>query len=429
MLILLFLYLLLPLVQIVFFIHGQLFLSLPDVLNFSASIAALHWILANVILSSKLPWLQGSIPYDARIRFHILSSAGICAAVLYHGVFKLVSGFAIDAVSWILMSVLIGLFSLALLWIPVPGFKSVRIWLTTKVVTSERLDYDRSKTLHRLFVLVLGLLLLIHISAAELFESVSPLSALLYWLLYLGAFGIYLLSITRVFSVDAEVFGIEKRQGILTIHLTPKRPLKYRGGQFAFMTVRTPSGKKEEHPFSFLSAPAADSPVIEQRAPVSFAIRALGDFTRDLENLKPGDRVHLKGSFGNFRPRNEEALCFVASGIGTVPVISILKELHALQDTRPVHLFLAVNHRDEIPERQTVEKIAATMENLTLHTMVFPEDGLKYSEDFFRENLPDHQRYSYYLCSSPGVRAAVVSALSDLGVKKSAIHFEAFSFG
>jgi predicted ferric reductase len=108
----------------------------------------------------------------------------------------------------------------------------------------------------------------------------------------------------------------------------------------------------------------------------------------------------------------------VALGIGTVPVISILKELHALKDTRPVHLFLAVNNRDEIPERQTVEKIAAAMDNLTLHTMIFPEEGLKYSEDFFRENLPDHQRYSYYLCSSPGVRAAVLAVLSGLGVKE-----------
>jgi hypothetical protein len=104
------------------------------------------------------------------------------------------------------MAVLIGMFSLALLWIPVPGFKSVRVWLTSRLAKNDRLDYDLSKTVHRALFLIPGLPLLLHITA--------------------------------------EFLGIEKRQGILMMHLTPQRPLNYRGGQFAFLTVRTPWGKR-----------------------------------------------------------------------------------------------------------------------------------------------------------------------------------------
>jgi predicted ferric reductase len=68
---------------------------------------------------------------------------------------------------------------------------------------------------------------------------------------------------------------------------------------------------KEEHPFSYLSSP--------REREVGFAVRASGDFTNKLAALKGGDRVRLTGGFGDFRPGKERALCFIASGIGTVP--------------------------------------------------------------------------------------------------------------
>ena len=424
------LYFVLPLIQLLFFLNGQLFITLPDAINFGASIFALHWLLANIMISSKIPWLQSAVPYDQRIRVHILSSAGIAAAVAYHALYKLLLGFAIDAVSWTLMAALIAMLALAVLWIPVPGFRSLRSRLIARLHRNEEADYDRSKNLHRLFVLALGLLILVHITRAELFESVNPVSTLLYAALYASSFGSYLLSLSGIFAVPARIVGVEQRRGILTVTAVPKRRLCYKSGQFAFLGASTSRGRREEHPFSFLSIPAdGRSQHSAEPEPVRFAVRAMGDFTRELAELKTNDRVWIRGAYGNFRPGKEPALCFVASGIGTVPIISNIKDLHARGDNRPIRLFLAVNHRDEIPELETIESIAATMPNLELTIMVFPEDGLKYSLEFFRDNLPDKHRYSYYLCSSPGVRRAVFSALTRLGVRKSAIHYEAFSFG
>lgn len=73
-------------------------------------------------------------------------------------------------------------------------------------------------------------------------------------------------------------------------------------------------------------------------------------------------------------------------------------------------------------------EIAESMSNVKIHMLVYNKDNLKYSEDFFRKNLTEHHRFSYYLCLSPGVRSVVLQALTALGVKKSAIHYEAFSF-
>jgi len=74
-------------------------------------------------------------------------------------------------------------------------------------------------------------------------------------------------------------------------------------------------------------------------------------------------------------------------------------------------------------------EIAESMSNVKIHMMVYKEDGMRYSVDYFRKTLSDHGDFYFYLCSSPRVRSIVFKALTALGVKKSAIHYEAFSFG
>jgi predicted ferric reductase len=315
----------------------------------------------------------------------------------------------------------------AVLWIPLPGFRTFHQWILKTMKGGSDLNYDRSKMLHRTFILLIGGILLLHITEAELVSSVSPLSKILYWLLYGSSFGLFLLSHSKAFRVKSEVLAIEEKQGIITIHLQPEKSIRYQSGQFTFLKVDKIAKGREEHPFSFLS----HSPSSEDKSkiePVSVAVRAVGDFTGNLIHLKPGDSVHLGGSYGNFRPGKEKALCFIASGIGTVPILSIFKELHSKGDTRKIQLFLAVNHEDELPERVKILELVSHMENVQAHLMVYNKASLRFSEEFFREKLTDYINYSYYLCSSPGVRNLVFNALRNMGIKKSSIHYEAFFF-
>ena len=429
MLILIPMYIILPAVQLYFFLNAQYFgFGIADALNYGASIFALHWLLSNVILSAKIPWLQSIIPYDARIRFHIYSTAGIAIAVLYHSIYKFALDISMDPVTWILMGILVLMISFALLWIPVPGFRIFRNKLVQGIKGGKEVNYDRSKNLHKLFVLIIGGVLLLHIIGAELFSDVNTFSTILYILFYGGSFSLYILSLTGAFRIKAEILSIEENQGILTVKLQPKRRIHYKSGQFTFLGSQVGNGIKEEHPFSFLSFPEKGEKTRKGMEPVSLAVRAMGDFTRGLTSLKNGDMIQLRGAYGNFRPGKEDNLCFVASGIGTVPIISILKELHSKGDKRKIHLFLAVNHEDEIPEKENIIKIASSMANLDFHLMVFNKDGLRYSEELFIKALDDHGIFSYYICSSPPVRTIVVDALKNLGVKKSKIHYETFSF-
>lgn len=415
-----FLYIALPALQVAFFLYGRPLTGFAEALNYAASISAFHWLSANVILSAKIPRLQRIIPYDARIRFHIFSTAGIASTLAYHALYKIVLGKTIDIVSWSLLIVLVVMFASAVLWIPVPGFVAFRTKTIALIRKGKAFSYDRTKALHGYFVLGLSLLIVLHIANAGLFDDVPAVSTLLYFVLYALSFGLYAFSKTGIYGVSATVARVEPHREILTISLVPDRRHRFRSGQFAFLRAHGIS-RWEDHPFSYLSVPGDRE--------LKFAVRSCGDFTNKLAALKAGDKVRVTGGFGDFRPGRESSLCFIASGIGTVPFISILKELNATGDQRPLKFFLAVNYEEEIPDLHEVRRIVGEMPNLDLRLLVFSVDGLRYSTDFFRAELADPDSFSYYICSSPRVRTDVVRSLSDLGVKKSKIKFEAFSLG
>ena len=425
----LFLFVLLPGIQIGVFLAGQLSFGFGvgagEMINYAASIAAFHWMMGNVVLGTKLPWLQRVIPYDRRVRFHIQSTAGIAIAVAYHGLYKVATSHLLDPVTWALTGVILGTFLLAVLWIPVPGFRAFRTRVLAYTKRRAEQNYDRSKRIHKVAVLGLSVLLMLHLLSSELFSQVPRLSAAGYWALYLLTVGAYVLSLTKASRVRATVTGVTEKKGIVTLSLRPDRPVRFAGGQFTFLRMEDSGKRFDEHPFSFLSGGVATD---GNSGEITFAMRKIGDFTSGLASLRPGAAVSLRHGFGNFRPRRKKDLCLIGSGIGIVPLLSILKELAEKKDARSIKAVLSVTDREEIPEPENLRRIVSALPRLTLHLLVYSEDGRLLSEEFLGEILPDRERYDYYLCSSPKVRDIVVRSLKNLGIPSSAIRYEAFSF-
>lgn len=416
---LLFLYGLLPSAQLVLYLQGQHLLSITSVLNSAASIFAFHWLFANTIVASKIPWLQNNLPYDRRIRFHILASMGLSVAVAYHAFFKIISGRDIDPLSWILLACIVALIGLALLWIPVPGATAIRQRALALFNRPTLFSYDTSKSIHKVLTLALMPIVIMHVAQTDLFNDVPPLSALAYLVLFGSALVLYLLPKTGLFRTGAKVISMTLLNDIVIVELMPEKPIKFKSGQFFFLKTKLSTGSKEEHPFSFLSTPAEPT--------IQFAARAVGDFTHGLTSIQTGSRIAISGGYGSFYPRQESALCFIASGIGVVPLLSILKDLHAHGDPRPIHFHVSVKHPSEIPEYDKLLQIATTMPNLNLKIIVPSVDGLRYSTEYFKRELPNPEIYSYYLCSSPKVRSEVIHTLRGLGISRRNIHYENFS--
>jgi len=416
---LIFLYLILPATQLALYLQEQTLLSVGEVLNGAASIFGFHWLFANIIVAAKIPWLQKRLPYDKRIRFHTLASLGLLVAVAYHAVYKIVSGREIDILSWMLLAIMILFIGLAILWVPALGTVTLQQRVLALLHRTKLFSYDTSKSIHKVLSFVLIPIVILHVGKTDLFSDVPPLSTLAYLAVFGVALVLYLLPKTGIFRTWAKVVKVEQWNDIVVIEFMPEKPYRYKSGQFFFLRVKRNNGHTEEHPFSFLSNPAEPT--------LSLAARAVGDFTQELKTLQPGSRIAISSGFGSFGPRTEPAICFIASGIGIVPFLSILKDLHAQGDSRPIQFYIAVNDLHEIPEYDKLQQIASSMPHLQLRILVFSVDGLRYSTAYFKSTLQDPEKFVYYLCSSPRVRNDVIHSLQELGISRQAIHYENFT--
>lgn len=418
------LYGLLPVVQTGVYLMGLPFADLNDTLNYSASIIGYHWLLANVLLSLKIPVFQNSLPYDRRIRFHVWTTLGLTVFMVWHSLYTIfLKAKEIDLVSWTLLGLFSGLLLLSALWIPLPGLRTLRAKGRDLFRFGFVKSYDWLKAGHKVLFLALAALTYVHIVQAEVVALVPPLSAWGYQGLFLVTAAAFLW--TRIHNLtlpSLTIRSVVTQGGIVRLSLSPHPRLRYRSGQFAFLRFDHPSLRGEEHPFSFTST--------RYEKGVGFAVRALGDFTGKLSALGPGDRVRVNGGFGAFHPApGTTPLALIGSGIGAAPLVSILKEIGLREPQREVVCLLSVNRRDELLEVDALAQLQHSMPHLTLKVFVFEEDGKLYGPELFTRELGTPCRYRYYVCSSEKVRAIVVGALRSLRVPMRRIHFEAFNLG
>lgn len=423
-LLLIVLYLVLPLVQSWVYLAGLPFADSIDTVNFAASIFAYHWLLANVLMSLKLPVLQNSLPYDLRIRIHVFSTLGLVAFVVWHGVYTIfLKAKMIDIVSWSLVGVFAGLLLLSMLWVPLPGFKTFRTKVQQAVRWGALRSYDWLKASHKVLFTALAALAYVHVVQSDILGEVPAVFAWAYQGLFLVTAAAFLWTRIRNLTLPSlEVVSVAAEGGIVRLALEPHARLHYRSGQFAFLRFDHPELRGEEHPFSFTSAGHENE--------VAFAVRPRGDFTAKLTQLKAGDRVRVNGGFGAFHPRRGTApLALIGSGIGSAPLISILKDLAVREPHREVVCLLSVRSRDELLDAPALEALKAVMPQLTLRVLIPREDGQYYGPEVLARELGDATRFQCFVCASDEVRAVVVRALKGLGVRPRRIHFEAFNLG
>ncbi len=106
------------------------------------------------------------------------------------------------------------------------------------------------------------------------------------------------------------------------LHLTlrpSEAPMDFRPSQFVYLVVHKEGITPEPHPYSIACGYNR-----EQR--IKLGIKLVGDHTRTLPGLEPGDRVTLYGPYGHFSDRfldGERDCVFIAGGIGITPFLGM----------------------------------------------------------------------------------------------------------
>jgi predicted ferric reductase len=206
-------------------------------------------------------------------------------------------------------------------------------------------------------------------------------------------------------------------------------PLDYHAGQFVWMTEGGRRFPLLDHPFSI-----ADSPT---RPGLSLIIKEVGDFTRNIGDLKPGTPIGIDGPYGEFalEAHPGESVLLVAGGVGIAPIVGILRDMVARRETRPVRVAYAVGMPTNFA---CLDEIAAAAAVLDLKVLLISEAATPDWQGAV--GRLDHARLKDLLegiepetcvalmCGPGGMVSAVSDALLDLGLLMKNVVYERFDY-
>lgn len=161
-------------------------------------------------------------------------------------------------------------------------------------------------------------------------------------------------------------------------------------------------------------------------------------------SLKPGDKVHMSGPYGDFHPifDSKAEMMWIGGGAGMAPlraqIMHMTKTLHTTD--REMHYFYGARALNEVFYLEDFLEIEKEFPNFHFHLALDRPDpiadakGVKYTPGFVHQVIYDTylknhdtpEDIEYYMCGPGPMSKAVVSMLDNLGVDPSSIHYDDF---
>jgi len=295
-----------------------------------------------------------------------------------------------------------------------------------------RLTYARWRGLHNALgigALALGLL---HAVGVDRYLTQGPSGLLTTGVAGVGILGLVELRLMRPRRLARRPYVVERvaneRGGATTLALRADghRGCRFRPGQFAWLKLADAPRALVEHPFSYSSS------AVRPERP-AFTIKAYGDFTSRVPQLRPGTRVLLDGPHGSYRARRHaRRFVLIAGGIGITPIVSLLRTAADTGDRREFVLVYGSLRWEEVTFREELEQLQQRLDLRVVHVLTEPPPGWPgetgfIDGDLLARHLPaDLARCDVFLCGPPPMLTAALTGLERLGVAPEHVHAEQF---
>lgn len=209
-----------------------------------------------------------------------------------------------------------------------------------------------------------------------------------------------------------------------TFTITVNGQKDFKAGQFCFLRLNK-NKLHARHPFTISSAPGED---------IAFTIKLAGRFTQTAKELKIGDEILIDGPFGNFMPKPEKDLVFIAGGVGITPFMSILKDRINKNINQNITLIYGSRTEADIIFKKEIDAIDKTWfkkvyllsnvgEGMTLSADC--ERGY-ISNDVLHKHVKDVKNSLYYICGPEIMKDNTKKLLKEKGVSSGQIFVEDF---
>ncbi|MFB2876784.1 ferric reductase-like transmembrane domain-containing protein [Floridanema aerugineum] len=205
--------------------------------------------------------------------------------------------------------------------------------------------------------------------------------------------------------------------------------MRFQPGQFAWITVDISPFRMREHPFSMSSN--GDRPERWE-----FSIKALGDFTNTIKDIKPGTKAFIDGPYGVFtidRYWDSAGFVMIAGGIGITPMMSMLVTAAERKDDRPFLLIYANKTWEDITFREELDALKEKLDLKIVHVLRKPSEDWTgetgyVDKELLQRYIPLHRgTRQYFICAASKMMDQVEIALGELDVPVTNIHIEHFN--
>jgi len=299
-----------------------------------------------------------------------------------------------------------------------------------------RIDYTRWRIWHGVLATAAVSLAMVHITLVGHYTAL-PLKQWL-WVGY-GLFFIGMLAWVRVIKPiillrrPYSVLSVtEQASQTWSLVLKPvgHSGFRFQPGQFCWITVWNSPFTDTEHPFSISSS-------AEKKGVIEFTIKELGDFTRRIKEIQPGQSVYVDGPYGSFsvdQHNHASGFGFVAGGIGITPILSMLRTLADRGDSRPLVLFYANKTLDQAVFRAEINNLKSRLQLTVVDVIEKPPADWKGERGFITRSLLEQyllsgqkrDEYEIFICGPKPMMDAVEMALEQAGFFPGDYHTERF---
>jgi predicted ferric reductase len=401
---------------------GTLFTSIGRITGLLSAYLAL----IQVLLLARLPFLEKLAGFDRLTVWHRRNGKAVLYLVLAHVVFITLGYAALDKLSLpgevsSLLSSYPGMVAAT-----VGTVLMIVVAVSSFVIVRARMPYEAWYVVHLTAYAGIALAWVHQVPTGNEFIT-NPVATAYWTALYIGTIVFVVMfrvlqPIFRAFWHDLYVAEVMvEGPNVVSLRVTGRRldRLDVQAGQFFLWRFLARGRWWESHPFSLSEAPHGDS--------LRITVKASGDFTSHLADIRPGTMVVAEGPFGVFTDavRRRERVALIAGGIGITPVRALAEAMEG--DLVAVYRAL---REEDVVFRAELDRLARERD-MTVHYVIghhaAPGGERILSPEHLRELIPDILDRDIYVCGPPGMARFIERNVLAADVPRSHLHIERFA--
>lgn len=420
------------------FISGKLMLSNPGltttliVLGRITGLLAVYFILIQLLVIGRVKWIEKTFGLDKlSVAHHWLGIAAFLLIILH--LLLLLTGYAqIYELTWIeqfldFINNWEGL---------LPAAISIILFIVVIVgsitLVKKRTKYENWYYIHLISYLAI---LLAYGHQLELgFDLKNNHLFAAYWILlyiFTGVNFVFYRFFWQIYLYKKHHFFVseikQETNDTISIYIKGDKlnEFSFQAGQFAIFRFLNKGLWWQSHPYSFSDVP--------EKGYLRITAKNLGDFSSALQNIPIGTKLLIDGPNGIFteKTRQPDKIILIAGGVGITPIRALTEKL--AQDNKNLVLLYSVRKANQIIFKQELEDLAKKYSaNLKIHYIISEEENAHrfklINEVCITCLVPDISSREAYICGPAGMMVALKKQLINLGINKSKIYYEKFSF-